>query len=270
MVKVTFCDNSRYWVQRMLRDEPCQKEWNGLKWSTGGTFWVPSGKQFCVGNRDGGEVPFSAAAPQADCSFNQIEHSFSFGSVRYDHLFGSFTLCIARKGSETRIATETHCEDDGYRVLLKFRARLPSMASSTDQEFCFNSDKWGTEILRTCDTHLAVKFSVPQKSVSEEVRAENVCSGPLTNQPSSIAIGLGQECETGTSKKIDHDVFFHPPSVADIAASTPDVGTGEASGYPFFTLAEEEVGCAGLFCGHAIDCAKHRNIYFGKPCVVSS
>merc|ERR1711959_788100 len=173
MQAVTFCDNSRYWVQRIVTGETCEKEWGGLKWSHGGTFWVDPGKKFCVGTREGGETPFSMTLPEAHCSKEPFRHQFTFGSEQYSHKFGSFTLCIASKEQQRRVAVDSHCESDGFQRLFRFRVWLPKYGGSDSQQFCVTGAS--NEIQTDCSSGSKIKFSVPLESESGSYKL--VCSG---------------------------------------------------------------------------------------------
>jgi hypothetical protein len=257
MQAVSFCDNSRYWVQHILPGETCPEKWGGLKWMHGGTFWVPEGKQFCVGTRETGDSPvtvpgdppFSMTLPEERCSQEPYTHKFNFGTQTYTHTFGSFTLCIARKDGVSKVAVDPHCEVNGFKRLLSFRVRLPKLAGSAEaQVFCVAAGTDGDVIKTDCDKG-SLTFSVPTESVASSFKL--VCSGPSLHKKGVNLVGIGPECEDGPSKTVDVVVSFQAPSVIDVAASTP-VG-GDA--YPLYTLVDEDVSCMGLFCRNIMACA---------------
>jgi hypothetical protein len=265
---VSFCDNSRYWVQRIIEDTKCEKHWQGLKWSIGGTFWVPSGNQFCVGVKSGGETPHSIALAQEDCNSNGAEHQFTFGSLKYSHTFGSFSLCVARKSSSgrpgaLRLSVEKDCEDDGYTKQLSFRARAHGFTASGDKEFCVTEA--GHAFSDECDDSKLLRFSVP----SEAGNAESLlCAGPSLEDQSRNIIGMGEACRDGPDKLLEVRFKFAVPAAMEIAAS---VAGDMRSGHPFVTLVDEDVPCMGLFCPNAMACAEKQGSKssVGKPCLVT-
>jgi len=261
MQAVTFCDNSRYWVQRIVLGETCAKEWGGMKWAHGGTFWASHGNKYCVGTREG-EIPYSMALPEPQCTKDPFQHQFGFGTEHYAHRFGSFSLCIGRKDGHSRVSIDGRCESDGFQKLLRFRVRVPRMSGENSQEFCVVSGGASDEIRHECDgSHL--KFSVPLESYSTTFTL--VCSGPELSDPSRNIVGIGSECEEGPDKTVDVKYSFKTPTPLDVAASTPSGGNA----YPFYTLVDEDVPCQGLFCRNVIACAESQSDP-GEPCAITA
>ncbi|CAE8583440.1 unnamed protein product, partial [Polarella glacialis] len=145
---VTFCDNEKHGVQKVVYGASCPKEWANLEWVFGDTFYVPKhapgGKVFCVGSRERyqEDMSFSRLLPTADCSGDGFRHEFNFGSVVDTPALASMVVCIGRDGSgrRSRVSTGKQCSQDGFMEKGHFAARRAAEASSSDTIFCVTSD----------------------------------------------------------------------------------------------------------------------------------
>jgi len=274
MQAVSFCDNTRYWTQRIVGADECEKNWAGLEWSHGGTFWVPEGSDLCVGTRkDKPELSFSKLLVGKACGSRGFEHSFSFGRLTYQHSFQSLTVCIGRKDAVFRVSQEPHCQEDGFSQIARFRARVaPKMP--TDTLLCVASGSNGLGALHSDDIRPAgacgaaetFRFAVLGEQMPEDAGGPEsrlrICVGPAVHEESGggRVVGIGTEC--GSMVRADLD--FRVSSPSDVAESTPH---GEAGNAPLYDLVEEEVPCLGLFCRNVAHCARSHSS--GAPCMLS-
>ncbi|CAE8687934.1 unnamed protein product [Polarella glacialis] len=275
---VTFCDNEKHGVQKVVYGASCPKEWANLEWVFGDTFYVPKhapgGKVFCVGSRERyqEDMSFSRLLPTADCSGDGFRHEFNFGSVVDTPALASMVVCIGRDGSgrRSRVSTGKQCSQDGFMEKGHFAARRAAEASSSDTIFCVTSDGSSDVIqesaggkcggLRTdnmlqkiSSRDITMTFAVPtvapelavsQAEPEELMTRTQVCLGSPPNAEGAKILALGSEC----SRLKDTKLLFQVPSLLEIAASTPYANEEGISGPPLFVLVEEEVKCFGFLC----------------------
>jgi len=258
---VSICDNEKFWTQRVIPEASCDdvQEWAGLKWSFGGTFWVPTGTDFCVGSRETGspETSFSRMLPKSNCGGDGFRHDFSFGEVGP----GTVLVCIGTKGKinsemSLRVSTKGDCDADGFSDLIRFPARRVAATDTTSTAaFCALNTGLSDAIMKAgeCRSNQTFSFIVPNGTalpiilsadavVASAFRRKTVCIGSVGN---SWVAALGDECETGI-----WSLRFQAPSLLDLIASTPrgPGGGGNAAPMPLYTLVEEEADCSSFLC----------------------
>ncbi|CAE8717839.1 unnamed protein product, partial [Polarella glacialis] len=261
--EVTFCDNEKHWVQKVVNKASCPKEWAKLKWVSGGTFYVPEqspGKVFCVGSRESTQedLSFSRLLPRKNCSGDGFRHEFNFGTVMDTPVVVSMVVCIGRdqSGRRSRVSTGQQCSQDGFVEMGHFPATQAAAATSSDTIFCVTNVASSDVIEESrggkCDSDVKMTFALPiiapklavsQAEPEELMRRTQVCLGALPDAGNVKVLAIGSEC----SRLQDIVLLFQVPSLLEIAASTPYANEGN-SGLPLFALVEEEVTCFGFLC----------------------
>eukprot|EP00933_Yihiella_yeosuensis_P043733 TRINITY_DN3864_c0_g1_i4.p1 TRINITY_DN3864_c0_g1~~TRINITY_DN3864_c0_g1_i4.p1 ORF type:complete len:972 (+),score=148.05 TRINITY_DN3864_c0_g1_i4:120-2918(+) len=251
---ITFCDNEKHWTQRIVQGPTCPEKWAGLKWVSGGTFYVPRGNDFCVGSRQKGneELSFSRLLAKRDCGGDGgFRHDFGFNTAAHVASHASIGICIGRHESTkaTRVSTRSDCNEGSFKELGRFAARSADKAAEGDKIFCVKSDDDAGDIIRDEGKCGADKFSFavpagspPTAKVGEghlEQRSE-VCVGFIEYVEHPV-VGIGSEC----SRMQRVSLKLNVPSVLDIVTSTPQAGSSRP---PLYTIVEEAVGCFGFLC----------------------
>lgn len=262
LIPLTYCDNSQHWVQRVVKSEACPTSWEGLKWSTGTAIWVTEREQFCVSSGRNQNIGYSKVEPSNGnkCGAKPpFALDFSFGGVDTGHLFRSFDVCIARHksgGQQKRIGPgDERCETEGWSTVVTFRAIIESAASSSAFKYCVQTGNGGDEIRSAgkCGSNPSLTFSLPKWSQSEGagIHRTKICSGAVSGGDSQMkVVGIGDECGGTVTEELS---FYATAAWADVAASTAGLETSEV---PMYTLVEEEVPCASLFCKNVMLCAQ--------------
>lgn len=250
MHPVTFCDNTKYWTQRVVRGTQCEKKWEGLMWERGGTFWIPRGKEYCVGTRRSRkeESTFSRVLAQADCgNADNFKHDFNFAGVAEQHSLTAATVCVGRKDDGTFKVSSDDCQNGGLQLVARFAARNAPAAAVTDIVLCVEAALLGGDVIRRageCGSGQKLQFAVPS-APPIPAPAGHERPGNGERLPVCIREGLieaGKACSSAAA-----ELRFEAPSLVDLAASTP--GSGGAG--PLYTLVEEEVPCFGFLCPSA-------------------
>jgi len=263
MRAVSHCDNEKYWTQRVISEASCDvnQEWAGLKWSLGGTFWVPPGSDFCVGSRqDQAEASFSRMLPRSNCAGDGFSHDFTFGRLKEEIRASTVSVCIGTKGKRfsemnLRVSTKGDCHANGHTNLITFPARRVAAKDVTSTAaFCALSTGLSDAIMHAgeCGSKQTFSFILPDYLASPTVlsadavatsasRRKTVC---ISSHGNNWAAALGDECEKGT-----WSLSFKAPSVLDLIASTPQgPGGGGDTPVPLYSLVEEEVDCPSFVC----------------------
>eukprot|EP00928_Gymnodinium_smaydae_P069890 TRINITY_DN5370_c0_g3_i1.p1 TRINITY_DN5370_c0_g3~~TRINITY_DN5370_c0_g3_i1.p1 ORF type:complete len:960 (+),score=230.47 TRINITY_DN5370_c0_g3_i1:249-3128(+) len=266
VVAVSWCDNTKYWVQRMVKGEKCPEHWAGMKWVHGGTFYASPGDSFCVGSRmtNTEGKSFSRLLPKANCAGDGFEHDFSFGMSKGAWKAAPLTLCVVpgagAKGSEQASAllaaddSESACGGARATSGLRFAARAPRKGGSEgDRLFCaarvggggggrgqFYGDlREGSE---TCGKD-ELGFLVPA-SVSREEGGTGAGASDPPPRPRICAQGTG--VASGDHCSASAAIAFEAPSALDVAASTP--GPFALAKSPLYMLVEEAQLCFSFVC----------------------
>jgi len=253
---VTICDNEKYWIQRLVKGQRCEKKWAGLKWVQGPVFWVAEGSDFCVGTRQSlrEDLSFSRVAKSSDCSNSDgFKHDFSFSaSVGEKMEYSALGVCIAQGNNQRlRISQRaTDCSQDGYTLKVRFQARRPERAMRSDRKLCVQRGHSGGDIISDdagCaedPKNVKFVFVMPASVVGDD--PVSVASSRTRICVTETSVGIGTQCE-GPGKGIT----FEAPSWIDIAAST--AGLGGSRGPPLYTLVDEDSPCFGLFCDSTLN-----------------
>lgn len=261
---ISWCDNTQYWTQRIVQGEVCPVTWANLKWTIGGTMWVPKGDTFCVGTREGAstELSFSRSLPRARCEGDGFRHEFTFGGAveeKRGKFAGPLTLSLCRKTYSddggaiiSKVSFDpSACEAVGWRPLARILAREAAAALPGDRVLCVKrlpGGNAGDELREASecpgDTGWKLKFAVPGDSARAPSRVPlqrmRFCWGASASSGFST-LGYGHvEC-------LAHPVqmSFEAPAALDVAASTPAGGEESA---PLYALVEEARACFGFMC----------------------
>merc|ERR1712232_27878 len=253
-VAVSWCDNPKYWTQKIVKGQSCPEQWADLKWQHGGTFWVPKGDSFCVGTRSGPahgqEKSFSEMLPKPRCDQEGFQHQFTFGSVAAirdsTQSPPPLTITICRKASsKTSTITADGVDCEKLKVLARFPALDAAAAGEFDRVLCVSKGQT-FKASDDCGEFQTFKFAVPQSA--EQAREGSapprmrICRGSGAKD-GFAALGVGDdECSDTASP----DSSFEAPSILEMAASTPQ---GEAStGAPLYELLDEARPCYSFIC----------------------
>lgn len=249
MQAVSWCVNKKYWHQHVVASESCPLEWASLKWTHGGTLWVPKGTSYCVGTRETTrpEQTFSRILAKKNCGGEGFQHDFGFDAVEAEFSTTSMTLCVG-VSAERALRVSRHqgyCSQGGGRTLLRFPVWPAGDGDSKNvgQTYCVvERDGVGDVILEAgqCGDAEKFAFTLPSyASIGEAADAmhnrQSVCWPTDTTRKPAV----GKGCE-GTGVRLE------VPSIADIAASTPRGGAEGST--PLYTLIEEEVPCFSFLC----------------------
>jgi len=261
-----YCDNEKYWTQKIVEGDSCPEQWSGLKWKMNSVFYAQTGSGFCVGSRlASGEAAYSRLLPRSDCGGDGFTHEFTFATVRFSRTIVPPVVCLTPKSSSKSITSYTlstgvECAANGADGTLRFPARRDIPASPGNRTFCvfkvaasskdgYSGDSFA--LGKQCQGQKAL-FSMPsiKQKASEGEGRQKVCAGPLLDGSGGKAIGVGAAC----GSKVKQDATFLAPSMVDIALSIPRAaGSSTAQqAMPLFTLVHEEVTCAGFFCEHLL------------------
>jgi len=255
---VSWCNNEKHWTQLIVDKERCPKEWQGLKWVQGGTFWTAVGSQgFCVGTRASDEemASFSRMLPQDDCSGASFDHNFAFSPAAELPKSPSVVVCVVKNTKslsvEARLGGDS-CEGEHMKVLARFAARRGSAAASGDKRFCVEGSSKGGDIIRPDKKCSKSKFSfaIPSEAAtlagSNQPQHRTICVV-------SDEINVGAACTSAPKGSI----VFDAPSAADVGASLPWGDLGSAATAPLVLLVDEEVPCFGFLCPAAVKLLFH-------------
>eukprot|EP00929_Paragymnodinium_shiwhaense_P108453 TRINITY_DN74773_c0_g1_i1.p1 TRINITY_DN74773_c0_g1~~TRINITY_DN74773_c0_g1_i1.p1 ORF type:complete len:977 (-),score=184.16 TRINITY_DN74773_c0_g1_i1:39-2969(-) len=273
LIPISWCDNSQYWTQRVVKDRDCPQKWANLPWEYGGTMWVAPGNTLCVGSRQGKQnaASYSRILRKPDCGGEGYKHDVGFKSIDQDKPLpghkaqpqAPLSLCVARKGKDTRIFRESDdCNSNGYETLVSFPAlRIDGLSPEEYRFFCIvqkpSTHGKADGLLSTgnrdslaslCQNKAGTTFALPKdvaapQALNADQRSRLVCAGQEVGSIQITALGVGEmECEgvAGSSR-----VHLVAPSVIDLAASTPGVGSARK---PLYVLVEEERPCSGFIC----------------------
>jgi len=283
---VAYCDNEKYWTQRIVQSESCPKEWSGLSWKTNEVFWVHNGNTFCVGSRPTqGELAFSKILPKPDCTGDGFTHEFTFASMRFSRAMVPPAVCIGIKSSSRGttyqfIIGSGSCNSGGYSMLSRFAAARPSAEAAPKESpgvksFCVSKavgraagDYTGDTFTsgRQCDNQkatfsmLAPKMKVQVNSssedavdlkISDDAFAFKVCAGQHIGGTATNMVGLGSQC----GHSVREDAVLMVPSLVGVAMSVPggEPISASAQQAPLFTLVHEATRCASFFCDHLLN-----------------
>mmetsp|Transcript_7881 Transcript_7881/g.18422 ORF Transcript_7881/g.18422 Transcript_7881/m.18422 type:complete len:936 (+) Transcript_7881:134-2941(+) len=261
---VAYCDNEKYWTQRIVQSESCPKEWSGLDWKKNDVFWVRKGNTFCVGSRPTqGELAFSKILPKSECGGDGFTHEFSFASMRFSRAMVPPSVCIGIKStnrgtSYQLIVGSGSCTSGGYSLLSRFPAARQSAKTGvkslcvakaighTVDEYFGDTFSLG----RDCDNQKAT-FSMPLAKVnssSEDAISFRVCAGKHIGGTATNMVGIGSQCGSA----VREDAMFNVPSLVGVAMSVPGAGDSSSSSTqaPIFTLVHEATRCASFLCDH--------------------
>lgn len=256
---VSWCDNTKHWVQRIVQAKTCPKRWADLEWQQGGALYASSGNAYCVGTsspagRAEGSA-FSRALPKARCEGYGFNHEFSFQGVVEDkqtlrRVPLSITICRHSSGAAKVSTDHAACAAEGWRLLARFAARDAAAATQRDIVVCVRrvgdtGDMFAEAAECSGDAGWKLKFAVPRLAAAAKIARTRVCWG-RSAVSGFAALGVGSaECGAGGVPSSTFEV----PSVTDVAGSTPLLdGAASASSQPLYALVEEDQTCFGFLC----------------------
>eukprot|EP00746_Dinoflagellata_sp_MGD_P001146 gnl/MRDRNA2_/MRDRNA2_102124_c0_seq1.p1 gnl/MRDRNA2_/MRDRNA2_102124_c0~~gnl/MRDRNA2_/MRDRNA2_102124_c0_seq1.p1 ORF type:complete len:941 (+),score=141.41 gnl/MRDRNA2_/MRDRNA2_102124_c0_seq1:231-3053(+) len=243
--KVSYCDNEKHWIQRIAEGD-CSGKWNRLKWVIGNAFYVPEGRDFCVGTRRNAkeEESFSRLLAKANCEGDGFEHDFSFGKFKDSYQKSTMVVCVAQKGSQFRVSRKHNCEEDGFKQIGRFAARYSQAALPSDQRLCIVEASGNSQTIKHEKDGCEKTFAIPSTLDQGDGPSSRtvVC---VQKEKIRFFHKCGEEGEENCPQSDTCSIKFEAASTNDLALSTPTEGIRAS---PLYTLLEEESECFGFFC----------------------